>query len=578
MNREFLAYAKTGDTAQLRAMLDAGADPATENSRALQIAAANGHVEIVDMLLEDRRAEPAALESVALRWAVENGHTVIVHALLRDGRADPGANDCIAFGIAAGKGYTDIVHVMLRDPRVDPAAFGSTALWLAAENGHTEVVRMLLDNGCADPNGALYAAAIKGHVAIVRALLADPRTDPADENSRSLYEAAYYGQTETVLALLEDGRAEPADLDHFAILSAMQDGYTDIVRALLRDGRAIPTADESYSLGLAARYGHVDVVFLVLAAMGLGAGEELPRIHEWFTRLVGYQLLPTPVAIFLRACKDDPTMPHTLNLLQALLRTNLPTQTIIALAYEGARRNMSRESVLQLEANGTLTALLHNTLGPNAEIPATREIQQHADLAALAGVSKAEPILRMGQAGLDLAQYPDVIAALAPTLRPEVANAVWQTLRAQARGEERSRAYGTPAERVRDRIASKLLLTAVVSEYNAFAADAKQVAQHHEPHLSAAANRLVLALTALSSAVERSDTASIKQAQRVLQPTMQTYEERVKTVLGEAEYGKRAQRLQLVRSIIHMPAEQVAEFSQIYARGRTSRKGHAVEL
>lgn len=69
-------------------LIDSGrADPSAENSKILSIVCAEGHLEIVEALLADRRADPAA--SRALRLACQYGHLEIVKALIKDGRSAP---------------------------------------------------------------------------------------------------------------------------------------------------------------------------------------------------------------------------------------------------------------------------------------------------------------------------------------------------------------------------------------------------------------------------------------------------------------------------------------------------------
>lgn len=49
----------------------------------------NGHLEVVQLLLQHRRVDPSAMNDYAIRWARRNGQYEIVRLLLQDGRVDP---------------------------------------------------------------------------------------------------------------------------------------------------------------------------------------------------------------------------------------------------------------------------------------------------------------------------------------------------------------------------------------------------------------------------------------------------------------------------------------------------------
>lgn len=117
----------------------------------------------------------------ALRGAAENGHVEVVQVLLQDGRVDPAADESVSLWRSALMGRFDVVETLLRDRRADPAARDNWAVRGAAHNGFTEATRLLLKDvrvdPCADQNRAVIWAAQKGHVEIVHLLLQDPRVD-----------------------------------------------------------------------------------------------------------------------------------------------------------------------------------------------------------------------------------------------------------------------------------------------------------------------------------------------------------------------------------------------------------------
>jgi hypothetical protein len=121
-------------------------DPSAENNYAIGMAAENGHVQIVDRLLEHPRVDPADDDNFAIRRAAENGHLQVVERLLEHPRVDPSAKDNQAIRFAACDGHLQVVERLLEDPRVDPSACDNQAIRWAAKRGHAEIVQRLLDH------------------------------------------------------------------------------------------------------------------------------------------------------------------------------------------------------------------------------------------------------------------------------------------------------------------------------------------------------------------------------------------------------------------------------------------------
>jgi ankyrin repeat protein len=85
---------------------------------ALVRAADNGHVDVVDYLV-----------------AAREGHLAVIDRLLQDPRVDPSARDNYAVRLAAHFGHLAIVERLLQDDRVDPSAKDNYAVRWAAQNG-----------------------------------------------------------------------------------------------------------------------------------------------------------------------------------------------------------------------------------------------------------------------------------------------------------------------------------------------------------------------------------------------------------------------------------------------------------
>ena len=85
------------------------------------MAAENGHLAVVERLLQDGRVDPSAYDNYAVRWAAENGHVAVVERLLQEERVDPSADDNRAVQWAAENGHLAVVDRLLEDDRVDVA-------------------------------------------------------------------------------------------------------------------------------------------------------------------------------------------------------------------------------------------------------------------------------------------------------------------------------------------------------------------------------------------------------------------------------------------------------------------------
>ncbi len=191
--QEFHESVRLGDAAAVREHLARGADPdgAIAQRTPLAIAAAEGHVAIVEMLLSAGATIEGATKLSPLRLAADRGRGEVVRLLLRRGAAADAADEggWTALIWASAGGHLDIVEALLAsgaDVNHILSDKKAGALHLAAQNGHANVVRALLGRGAAvnaaDSRNAtaLHLAANKGHAEVVRFLL----DHGADVNAR----------------------------------------------------------------------------------------------------------------------------------------------------------------------------------------------------------------------------------------------------------------------------------------------------------------------------------------------------------------------------------------------------------
>ena len=160
---------------------------AAMSNDALRRAAGNGHLKVVNRLLEiaEVMRHAAAMNNDALRdalrRAVRYGHPAVVNRLLEiaEVRMHAAADNNYALISAVWNGHIKVVNRLLRIPEVSAnvaADNDNTALVSAAGNGHLKVVKRLLEiaevraNAAAWNNYALSMAAENGHSEVAHAI------------------------------------------------------------------------------------------------------------------------------------------------------------------------------------------------------------------------------------------------------------------------------------------------------------------------------------------------------------------------------------------------------------------------
>ncbi len=254
-----------GNTELVRLLLvDGRVDPAAEESDALFIACEGGHTGIVALLLADGRAEPANIVCCWWGWKLE-----VVHLLLQDRRADPSQNGNMGLQLAAKCGNVWAIKLLLEDRRASPSAHGNTALLMASWGGHLEIVQLLLKDGRADPtvngNNLIIGASEKGDLDLVRLLLEDGRADPTENNNQAITRAVEKGNLLLFELLLTDERVRDSSIESLLLLLASSNQRTGVVKFLLEDGRADPTVNNNQAITHASKDGNLDLVVLLLA-------------------------------------------------------------------------------------------------------------------------------------------------------------------------------------------------------------------------------------------------------------------------------------------------------------------------
>jgi len=153
-------------------------------------------------------------------------------------------NECTALYWAAAKGHRDIVQLLLEKGANTEAAldYGATALHISAQNGHPEVVKLLLDNSANieatrhTGETALYISAQNGHLAVVKLLLDQGVNTEATRytGETALHISACRGHLEVVKLLLAKGAVLEARTHwgETAVDVATKNGHQAVVNLL----------------------------------------------------------------------------------------------------------------------------------------------------------------------------------------------------------------------------------------------------------------------------------------------------------------------------------------------------------
>ncbi len=146
-NIQAVTWAVTkGHAAVVRYFIEArGVDVTAKANALLLMAIANGHLEVVKYLTGVKGVEVMKYSYPLLRSAVANGHLGVVKFLVGLKGVDPATCDNFAVQHASRNGHLEVVKFLVGLKEVDVTARDNGALSLAARNGHLEVVKFLAE-------------------------------------------------------------------------------------------------------------------------------------------------------------------------------------------------------------------------------------------------------------------------------------------------------------------------------------------------------------------------------------------------------------------------------------------------
>jgi ankyrin repeat protein len=224
LDEQLYTAAGSGNRAQVQRCLQDGASPAAEHGRhhrtPLHAAAEGGHVEVVQLLLDDQRVFVDTQDfngCTPLHLACANGRFQVFQLLIDHG-AQPNIKDSkgsASLHTASYSGSVEMVQQLLQLPHVRelvnaPAGMGNTPLHLACRQGDSQVAQLLVaasaDATAKTEGGAtpMYEAVSGKHVEVVEVLLAAGVSAgaPIKGSQTGLHVAAHHGYSTILQQLL----------------------------------------------------------------------------------------------------------------------------------------------------------------------------------------------------------------------------------------------------------------------------------------------------------------------------------------------------------------------------------------
>lgn len=165
LNEQLYEAARKGDAAEVKALLDKGADVNAKfryGATALFKAAERGNTEVVKVLIErgaDVNVTDTFYGATAMSWALQKGHTGVILAILS--KTTEEAGDVLLTGVSSGN--TELVSAALATGKV-PAVTLTAALVTAGSDAKNAPIVELLKKAGAQPPPVIDAATLQSYV------------------------------------------------------------------------------------------------------------------------------------------------------------------------------------------------------------------------------------------------------------------------------------------------------------------------------------------------------------------------------------------------------------------------------
>ena len=164
LNDQLYEAARKGDVAEVKAVLDRGADVNAKfryGATALFKAAERGHTEVVKLLIErgaDVNVKDTFYGATAMTWALNKEHTGVIRAILAKSADEAG--DVLLTGVRGGN--AELVTVALETGKL-PAQTLTTALVAAGSDEKKAAIVEMLKKAGAQPPPEVDAATLQSY-------------------------------------------------------------------------------------------------------------------------------------------------------------------------------------------------------------------------------------------------------------------------------------------------------------------------------------------------------------------------------------------------------------------------------
>lgn len=132
--------------------------------------------------------------------------------------------------------HIDVVKILLADKRTTPDAFILPAVYTElVPRRHINMIRLLMEDGRVPDhiwNAMFIRSCARGDVELVNLLLGYNKVDPAFDESEALVSAVWNNCPRVVSILLEDGRSDTNVYDGYLLRLAKRERYTEIEQML----------------------------------------------------------------------------------------------------------------------------------------------------------------------------------------------------------------------------------------------------------------------------------------------------------------------------------------------------------
>ena len=231
----------------------------------LHAAAQEGNVDVVEFLLQHNVnfSETCGSNNTAIQLAAENGHLEVVEMLRNAG----GIPDALSLHHSAFNGHTPVVKYLLNVGVKDTCIQDTPSPIVVADEDHmklkiTPKVYVYDNHHLNSRETALHAAIRREHLSVIKFLLHEDRNAINCTNSAGRFpqhEAVYLNKYNSLEALLQSGASASIQC-HSRTLSAMPQSQTPLAGPLQQDGCPCGFSP----LHLAAKYGYHSVAGVLL--------------------------------------------------------------------------------------------------------------------------------------------------------------------------------------------------------------------------------------------------------------------------------------------------------------------------